>query len=558
MSCRDIGFVLTALIVGLPAWAEDPTWPAKQFDPSPATTEADKAQELSLPMPCGGAMVFRRINVVPGDGWLHDEKIRLGSAADARYAFKENQRDAYIAGTFTESLEDSISSRFYYLGKYEVTQLQFDSLDNTCPEVKRKGRRPVVEVSWFDAVDFTRRYTEWLYENALDLLPVEDGVPGYLRLPTEAEWEYAARGGLKVDSTAFHSPLFPPLPAELMSDYVWYDGTESSDGRLRPIGQLKPNPLNLYDLLGNASEIVLNPFHLDKHDHMHGQAGGFLVKGGDFRTNGPAIRTSFRNEYPHFDQRTGRVTRPATAGFRIAISGPVLTSDQRAEMIREEWKNLPSELVNKQREHDDPFEELHAVMKASNEQAVKQRLGGISQQLKVELSRWTQEHGRAARFLIKQAAITGKRISDLERWLKALGKQVSKVKSTRTRMRELFEKLSDEERERKREQFEEAERRFTQELEPIEARLTFLLERKKGNLLLYADTIYLVESDYTDEVMENELGNVKATFLEREAHEIQSLVPYAELFVAHAQQYREKPEDPEANLKSWLDDIQGI
>ncbi len=329
------------MLFGEPSPIEVPRWPDDQYDPSPAK-DADKERELILPMPCGGAMVFRRIDTGNHEGWLGDQQIRLGSQ-NVNDAPIDYRYSAYIAGTFTGGTQDPRANRYYYLGKYEVTDLQYRVMTGPCPD-RLRGRRPATSISWYDAVDFTRRYTEWLYEMARERLPQEDGMPGYLRLPTEVEWEYAARGGLEVDEEQFQTALFPMTEGSI-EDYAWIRESVSSSFEPRPSGSLKPNPLGLYDMLGNVSELVFDLFRLSSQGHLHGQPGGFMVKGGHFRSWRNTLGSSWRQEHPHFNPKTGQPNRLDTVGFRVAISAPVLTSELRIKAIDQEWESLAEESV---------------------------------------------------------------------------------------------------------------------------------------------------------------------------------------------------------------------
>jgi formylglycine-generating enzyme required for sulfatase activity len=313
-------------------------WPAKQFDPKPAGDQ-ESAFELHLPMPCAGTMVFRRIDVGDGQGLLGEREMELGSASGADAPSDERHR-AYLAGAFGGAQEGGDGRRHYFMGKYEVTELQYEVMHGPCPG-KLKGRRPAIGISWYDAVDFTRRYTEWLHDNARDQLPQADGVRGYLRLPTEVEWEYAARGGLEVDEGAFRKTLFPMTQGSIES-YAWIRESVASNFKPRPIGSLLPNPLGLHDVLGNAAELVLDPYRLNVHGRLHGQPGGFVAKGGHFRSWRKRLGTSWRREYPHFNPRTGRANRLDTVGFRVAISAPVLTSERQIERLHAQYAAMPA------------------------------------------------------------------------------------------------------------------------------------------------------------------------------------------------------------------------
>jgi formylglycine-generating enzyme required for sulfatase activity len=128
-------------------------------------------------------------------------------------------------------------TRPFYLGKYPVTQAQWEAVmgkgnNPSCFTEDPNG--PVEQVSWQDAQDFLQR------------LSAKEGGQAY-RLPTEAEWEYAARAGT---TTAYSFGDDP----RLLDKHGWY--AENSGETTHPVGQLKPNAWGLYDMHGNVWEWV--------------------------------------------------------------------------------------------------------------------------------------------------------------------------------------------------------------------------------------------------------------------------------------------------------------
>ncbi len=324
-----------AAALASPVAAELPdgvTWDRALWDPVPG----EDGDDLILPMPCGGAMAFRRVATpVLTDVWLDDRPFDLGFEADEDLAYSEYLRTEYIAGSIVDRDE-----RVFYIGKYEVTADQVAALaGDACPAPSMRGRVAATGLTWFEAIEIGRAYNEWLLQTAPDALPAAEDRRAFLRLPTEAEWEFVARGGVRVSDQAFDDRLFPMADGGL-SAYAWYQGPESAGGRFRPVGLLRPNPLGVYDLLGNVEEFLLEPFRMNRGGRFHGQRGGFVTKGGSIRTAGGSLRTAMRAEYSYFDERTGQATRLDTFGLRLLISAPIGTSIARVAAIREGWAEV--------------------------------------------------------------------------------------------------------------------------------------------------------------------------------------------------------------------------
>ncbi|SPJ31124.1 formylglycine-generating enzyme family protein [Falsiruegeria mediterranea] len=320
--------LVALMMVPVLATAETPeAWPVEQYDPA-----KEAPADLLLPMPCGGQMAFQKV-VVPLDAAdpLADRRVRLGQSLD-RTGYAEYLRDEFLRGSF---VDDQANTTFYYIGRYEVTQGQFRALQGDCAPVARQDRIARGGLSWFDALTLAQNYTAWLYANAPDALPTVDGAKGYVRLPTETEWEYATRGGAVIDANNFSDLTF--FAAGDMRDYAIHQGAGAGRGRLNPVGLRLPNPLGLFDVYGNAEELMLEPFRLNALGRAHGQVGGVVTRGGSVLSSAEQIYSAQRTEYPPFDVRTGRPLRGDSFGARFVISTYIATSEARLSNIRDRW-----------------------------------------------------------------------------------------------------------------------------------------------------------------------------------------------------------------------------
>ncbi len=347
-------------------------WSQEYFNAAPVD------DDVVMPMPCGGAMAFRKV-FVPYQGPLHDFAITLGGSRDER-GYTEGAHSTYISGSFQHSAEES----FYLLGKYEVNALQFQSMLDDCAKPVPALRLPQVETSWLEAMEFADKYSLWLRQFARDSLPKAGGELGFLRLPTEEEWEFAARGGMSVAPADFREPVFP-MP-EGIEKYVWFAGPQSANGRPQFIGLREPNPLGLHDMLGNVDEMVLEPFRLNRLNRLHGQMGGYIVRGGHYLTPAEEVRTSNRQEVPYYKGSEPR--RRKTTGFRLALVAPVIVSREHLRTIQDAWQRLGS-IESTPRESpqlppkplEDPVKELGVIAGATSDPDVRKRLEGLRSKL---------------------------------------------------------------------------------------------------------------------------------------------------------------------------------
>jgi formylglycine-generating enzyme required for sulfatase activity len=205
-------------------------------------------------------------------------------------------------------------ARDFFLGRYEVTQAQWQAVTGWNPSrfYGEGPEYPVYDVSW---IDITRP------DGFLERLNRDHGTEKF-RLPSEAEWEFAARGGT---TTEFSFPLPANWDTECGSvpaadAFMWWCG--NSDRHAHPVGLRAPNPIGLYDMHGNVWEWVEDAWHRDYAGDPPTDGGAWLLpltvtrvlRGGSWGSWAGACRSARR--YSYFPNTWGH----GVLGFRLAMS----------------------------------------------------------------------------------------------------------------------------------------------------------------------------------------------------------------------------------------------
>jgi len=246
-------FLVTPLI-----WAVDPPkGDAKSAPWDGSETVAAYAKrtgwEPVLTLDVGGGVKWEGV-LIPAGSFI------MGSPAGEAKTEAESAMEKQHKVTIT---------RPFYMGKYELTQAQYLRVMGDNPSPNKNDDLPVHNVSWANAQDFCNKLGKLTHHE--------------VRLPTEAEWEYACRAGTT-------TPYYNGSQISDLEKIAWFGG--NSEHKLHPCGQKLPNAWGLYDMLGNIREFVQDWYvaapledGIDPTGPKEGDARNHVVRGGAYTAN---------------------------------------------------------------------------------------------------------------------------------------------------------------------------------------------------------------------------------------------------------------------------------
>ncbi|MFA7598947.1 MAG: SUMF1/EgtB/PvdO family nonheme iron enzyme, partial [Candidatus Cloacimonas sp.] len=207
--------------------------------------------ELSVSMP-GYKSLINRFVIKKSERLLKSVCLEKGPSIVNKFAFVEggdfqmrrNKRRSFEEPVYTVTLNS------FYISVFQITQKEWGEVMGSNPSNNKGDNLPVENITWFDVIiycnkrSFQEGLTQCYSNDTSKNIFCNFDANGY-RLPTEAEWVYAARGGK-------HSKGYKYSGSDDIEEVAWYN--ENSGDKTHPVGQKMPNELGLYDMSGNVLE----------------------------------------------------------------------------------------------------------------------------------------------------------------------------------------------------------------------------------------------------------------------------------------------------------------
>ena len=263
------------------------------------------AQQDTLPVPSSyrvNGVTFKMVRVEKGDYWMGAQHVDTAEFNYDRFSQTDELPVHHV----------NINEDFY-IGQTEVTQKLWKSVMGSNPSKKSGQKRPVENVSYDDIQEF---------------LHILDSLTGmHFRLPTEEEWEYAARGGK-------HSKGYVYSGSNKVEKVAWFNGNAS---KLKKVKKRSPNELGIYDMSGNVWEWTDSKYRFydkERNTRLGKEGEMYVIRGGAWQLPKTSSRIAWRGKrLPNLKNSFG--------GFRLCLD---------AKYVKEEEPE--SEILMKENEAD--------------------------------------------------------------------------------------------------------------------------------------------------------------------------------------------------------------
>ena len=279
---------------------------------SEKTSENDAASgEMTVILPGNVALTLVKVEAGTFEMSARDKLTEDYKKDNAQLPFVIVDDEGNIDDDFMLSLlfenetpHQATLTRDFYIGRTEVTQAQWKAVMGSNPSHFIGDDRPVEQVSWYNAMEFCGKLNE------LKLAP-----EGWrFTLPTETQWEFAARGGKRSKGYRFSG-------SDTADEVAWCDDKFDSETGTHPVGRKKPNELGLYDMSGNVCEWCLDDWLEDsselKPEFVRGNDrsdGSRSLRGGGWVWTASSCRSGTRMDG---DPNLSRLLNDL--GFRVAL-----------------------------------------------------------------------------------------------------------------------------------------------------------------------------------------------------------------------------------------------
>lgn len=267
---------------------------AQKFIEQPIEQPIEKSAQASRPLAVIAPELLQRLN--QDMIWVEGGKFTMGTDSDTALKREQPAHSVVVDG--------------FYIGRTELTQDLFEAVMGWNVSYFACDNCPINNISWFNIQLFIERLNKITSKT--------------FRLPTEAEWAYAAKGGNKSKGYLYSG-------SNNIAEVAWFAG--NAEKRSHPVAQKKPNELGLYDMTGNLWEFCIDDMsakvyqlHVDRHGNEPRVNPMILVKSNNLRRKAMKVQRGSGYEFEagesevfRRDAATSNVRMP-DIGFRLALS----------------------------------------------------------------------------------------------------------------------------------------------------------------------------------------------------------------------------------------------